>query len=173
METEREKKEAMTEKTPCVVRMDSVQSYSVDRTTRELLKRLRELESEQLRLARDINAIRRALTLAGVRPSVRRLWFHEVEYQATSAFLKSHLTDACLQVLRDAKGEWLTKSEVEYLVTRGGYPFSTQDSANSVDVTLRRLATEGLCEAERVRGSRGNKYRYVPAQQTEKETASE
>jgi hypothetical protein len=55
--------------------------------------------------------------------------------------------------------DYLTKTQVEYLAKRGGYKFSTADSKNSVAVTLRRLATEGKIEAQRIRGAAGNKYR--------------
>lgn len=138
-------------------------SQAVDATTQKLLARLQELEREKWRLSRDINAIQTALRLAGVRPDGdgdrTKVEHHETDYVVKQPFAEITLVDACKKILRDYRGHWLTKSQLEYLVVRGGYKFSTDDSKNSVDVTMRRLAAEGFCEAERVRGSRGNKYR--------------
>ncbi len=134
---------------------------NVDATTRSLLKQLRELETQKWAIGRDIESINRALTLAGVKPAREIGGHQEAEYSVKQPFAEMRLSDACAQILRDYSGQWLTKSQVEYLLVRGGCPFSTEDTKNSVDVTLRRFADQGVCMAERAMGSRGNKYRHI------------
>lgn len=130
----------------------------MDPSVKKLLKNLQELEFKRSVLGRDIDAIRRSLEMLGLK--VEDASHSEGEYAARRPFKRVPLTEACLVVLKDHKEHWLTKSQIEYLIARGGYEFSAKDTGNSVDVTLRRLATAGKCEAERVRGSTGNRYRY-------------
>lgn len=138
----------------------------VDATGKKLVERMRQLEAQRWRIDRELRSLRTALDVAGIKPPSR---FpsegtdpNESEYALNEPFRKLTLADTCDRILKDYTPEWLTKNQVEYLATRGGYDFSTKDSANSVDVTLRRMAAAGKCEAERVRGSRGNKYRWMP-----------
>jgi len=90
----------------------------------------------------------------------------ESEYQSQQPFKSMALTDACLKVLRDHSGkdeiheQWLDKGQVEYLVTRGGYEFKTDDATNSVNVSLRRLAEQGYAEAHAGKGSRPTRYHF-------------
>jgi len=134
------------------------QANKVDATTKSLIKQLRDLETKKWAISSDIDAIKRALSLAGVKPSESH---SEGLYAARQPFKDMRLSEACAQILRDHSEQWLTKSQVEYLLVRGGCPFSTDDTKNSVDVTLRRLADQNLCMAERAMGSRGNKYRHI------------
>ena len=99
--------------------------------------------------------------MVGTRPTATGL--QEAQYARLLPFRNTSLKDACLTVLRDAKPEPLTMSQVEYLVLRGGYNFTTEDTKNSVAITLQRLAGEGLIDAERIRGTRGNKYHFPQA----------
>jgi hypothetical protein len=132
----------------------------MDATTKKLLKRLRELETDKWRIDKELQSIQTALSVAGAKPG--DMWFpaeHETLYAATRPFAHMSLADSCEKILKDYQGRWLTKSQVEYLLARGGYESQAKDSKNSIDVTLRRLAGVGKCQAERVRGSHGNKYR--------------
>lgn len=137
----------------------------VDATTNKLMKRLQEIETESARLRRERDAITTALAVAGIRPPAARqsiLTYKEIDYRQTQPFTQMTLTDACLKVLCDHSGEWMTKAQVEYLVVRGGYKFVTKDQKNSVGITLRRLVDPEIgVEVQRVRGSQGSTYRYV------------
>jgi len=142
---------------------------TVDTTAKKIKARVDEIDQQitTLRLERD--ALMTALRVAGIRPpdaqNPRHTW-EESKYLADKPFAKMSLTDACLRVLRDYAGKaelhepWLDKNQVEYLVTRGGYEFKTGDPTNSVNVTLRRLAEDGHCEAHAGKGSRSTKYHF-------------
>ena len=137
----------------------------VDPTARTLLRQLQELEREEWRIREKVRTIHSALKMAGIKPDVTAVSWgqdeHEAEYARKEPFSETTLTEACEQVLKDYADKWLTKSQVEYLITRGGYKSSAKDAKNSVDVTLRRLSEGGKCDAKRVRGSRGNTYRWI------------
>jgi hypothetical protein len=145
----------------------------VDTSVRKLLTELRTAENDRWKAQRRIEHIREALKILGVTPQgvVSTHWFgdaKEAEYVSRQPFKDLTLSESCERILRDYQPNWLTRSQVEYLATRGGYNFSTSNVTNSVDVTLRRLAGSRRIEAERVRGSRGSKYRVPPdAVQTE------
>ena len=155
-----------------IVRVEK-EPRKVDATTKSLLRQLRELESENWRTREKIRSIHTALKLAGVKPDVDTLLGgqdgHESGYAVRVPFAQTALIEACEQVLKDYGDIWLTKSQVEYLITRGGYKSSAKDAKNSVDVTLRRLAADGKCDVKRVRGSRGNTYRWISPEVKEKE----
>ena len=131
----------------------------------KLLKRLEEIEADMVRLHSERSAINTALSIMGVRVEQNRPAHfpsqQESQYAIHKPFADMPLTTACLKVLSDQPGASLTKTQVEYLVTRGGYKFSTSDSKNSVSVTLRRLAEDGKIEAQHTRGATGNLYRYT------------
>ena len=137
----------------------------VDATAKSLLRQLQELEREDWRIREKIKAIRTALGMAGIKPEVGNVSWgqdsHETEYAVKEPFAETTLTEACEQVLKDYADQWLTKTNVEYLITRGGYKSTAKDAKNSVDVTLRRIAEYGKCDAERTRGARGNRYRWI------------
>ena len=155
-----------------IVRVEK-EPRKVDATTKTLIRQLRELESENWRTREKIRSIHTALKLAGVKPDVSTLLGgqdpHESEYFVKEPFAQTTLTEACEQVLKDYGDIWLKKSQVEYLINRGGYKSSAKDAKNSVDVTLRRLAADGKCDVKRVRGSRGNTYRWISPEVKEKE----
>ena len=132
----------------------------MDETTRKLVGQLRVLELKQREIEADVEAIQRALELAGVKPNESEVTTNEFHYAKSRPFKKATLVNACLTVLKDSEESWLTKSEIEYLVSRGGFEFSAKDSKNSVDVTLRRLGVEGRCEVVASKGKAGNKYRF-------------
>ena len=135
----------------------------VDATTKKLLERLRELEQRDWAIRQEISAIHTALKIADVKPPASnrmpKIDEHESTYAIRRPFTSSTLSDACHQILKDYKSEWLSKSQIEYLVNRGGFKFTASDPKNSVDITLRRLAESGLIDVERVRGPAGNKYK--------------
>jgi hypothetical protein len=148
-----------------IIGQKSKEPIEVDATTRALLRQLQELEREEWRIREKTRAIRMALKLAGITPEISTIASaedtQETEYARREPFTEVTLTEACEQVLKDYSQKWLTKSQVEYLITRGGYRSTAKDAKNSVDVTLRRLAENGKCDAKRVRGSRGNTYRWI------------
>jgi len=142
----------------------------VDATTRKLVARQEEIERQIAMLRHERDAITTALGVAGIRPPAAHQNIYtreESQYRMEQPFRKVSLTDACLTVLRDhAKKDelheqWLDKNQVEYLVTRGGFQFKTEDATNSVNVTLRRLAEEGYCEAHSGKGSRATRYHFT------------
>lgn len=138
--------------------------HAMDATTKKLLMKLREAERVRWEKDQEIEHIRKTLELLGIKPGTDfTSWlFKDSEYAQKRPFARTTLTEACLTILQDHKGHWFTKSQVEYLAVRGGYEFSTENTKNSVDVTLRRLAADGKCAAERVRGARGNRYCSFP-----------
>jgi hypothetical protein len=144
-----------------IVHRQDIGENEMDATTKTLLAKLHELERQKWAIGRDIDAINRTLALAGVKPPTGTTRNHEIQYVVNQPFAKLLLTDACLSVLRDYGPQWLSVAEVEFLIARGGYPFATADAKNSVSVSLRRLAEQGKCEVERVRGSHGNRYRKL------------
>lgn len=136
----------------------------VDATTKKLLEQLKQLERKDWYIRQQMKAIHTALRLAGIKPDIPSLSgidHQESKYAVSESFANASLTEACESVLKDYKDKWLSKSQVEYLITRGGYKSSAKDAKNSVDVTLRRLAGDGKCDVKRVRGSRGNTYRWI------------
>jgi hypothetical protein len=143
---------------------------ALDATTKKLLGKLlefeqqikdieRQAESEIKELQHQADSIKASLRLVGIKPESR--WEDdeaETEYALKQPFANLSLVDTCKRILDDFPDYLLTKSEVEYLAGRGGYKFSAKDSANSVDVTLRRLAQDGLCYVQKSRGPKGNTY---------------
>ena len=131
----------------------------MDETATRLVAQLQDLEVEERRVAEEKKIIIRALEIAGIRPT--EISTDEAAYGKTRPFRKSGLVNACKRVLMDSEDEWLTKSDVEYLVMRGGFQSKAKDSKNSFDVTLRRLAADGFCEVDSSNRQQGNKYRYT------------
>jgi hypothetical protein len=125
-----------------------------------LIRKLQDLESQRDQVERDIRMIEGTLNLLGIEPPKRtgRGEVNERHYADEQPFYKMPLKDACLKILNDAPGDWFSKSQVEYMLARGGYESDAKDPSNSVDVTLRNLAEAGLCEAIRQRGNVGNRY---------------
>jgi hypothetical protein len=141
-----------------------VQVIPVDATAQKLVKRMKDLESEKWRIDRELRAIRTALGVAGIKPGKFKdlSTTQELDYVTKQPFRNMTLRECCLLILRDHVDLWRSKAEIEYLISRGGYKFSTNDSKNSVGVTLQRLKDDGMCEVERVRGAHGNRYRWLP-----------
>ena len=132
----------------------------MDETSSKLVARLRVLEVEGRKIEEEKGIITRALEIAGIRPT--EIETAEGVYAKTRPFRKMSLVDACKRVLTDSEEEWITKSQVDYLITRGGFESLAKDAKNSIDVTLRRLAAEGFCEVDSSRGKLGNKYKFSP-----------
>lgn len=149
-------------------------SLGVDATARKLVERMKYLEYERRRIQGELESIRTALSVAGIKPGrIKGLMdMNEANYVNKQIFSNMSLRESCETILQDHRGEWLSKSEIEYLIVRGGYNFTTKDSKNSVGVTLQRMKEEGRCEVERVRGTRGNRYRWPVEVKGEKNAAS-
>jgi hypothetical protein len=142
----------------------TVGQEQMDATVTKLLNRLKQIEWERLRLGKERDGIYTALAVAGVRPPTDQAqWLpshKENEYALRQPFSKMLLTEACVAVLKDYVDQWLSKTQVEFLLARGGYESEARDTKNSINVTLRRLAAEGRIEATHARGAHGNRYRY-------------
>jgi len=135
----------------------------VDDTLKAITEKLVELEIERDNIDKDIQAIRRSLSLAGVESPFRLVgnMSTEREYRKVRPFSGIPLKQACTRILNDGNGEWFTKSQVEFMLNLGGYESDAKDPSNSVDITLRNLAEAGICEVVRQRGVLGNKYRIT------------
>ena len=147
---------------------------ALDSTTKKLVQRLQELELARRSIDLEARALMTALSVAGIKPShnvgkgveLKGGIFDQLPTPQESAYISKQLfadmslKKCCEIVLREHKEKWLTKAEIEYLIVRGGYSFSTDNPKNSVGITLRRMAEEGLCEVQRVRGASGNRYRF-------------
>lgn len=147
----------------------SVEGDRVDATARRLIERLRELAEQRGSLNREERSILTALAVAGIRPEgiLGKEWPGDLEssYSSKAQFANRSLREACEIILKDqlknSPSQWLSKAEIEYLIVRGGYKFATNNSKNSVGITLQRMAKEDLCEVQRVRGQQGNRYRWL------------
>lgn len=149
----------------------SVDGNGMDATALKLVQRLNELNEQQGRIARERTAILTALEVAGVKPKglVEGLpGSQESRYRLNGTFKGRSLPASCEIVLKDQKGQWLSKSEIEYLIVQGGYEFSTGNPKNSIGITLQRMADEKLIEVQRVRGQQGNRYRWPSEEATKK-----
>ena len=135
----------------------------VDATAKKLLARLEDLEVSRWQVNQELRAVRTALSVAGVRPGDHDTFLdrRENEYYSRQAFVGMTLGEACQRILYDFKERWLSKTQIEYLIERGGYRFSTENRRNSVGVTLQRIAENGKCQVERMRGAKGNRYRWI------------
>jgi hypothetical protein len=150
----------------------SVDGNDMDATALKILERLKQLDEQQGRIRREQTALLTALEVAGVKPKGAMTGLpgsQESQYRFNGAFKGRSLPASCEIVLKDQKGQWLTKSEIEYLIVQGGYEFATGNPKNSIGVTLQRMAEEGSCEVERVRGQQGNRYRWpLPVEEVKK-----
>jgi len=148
----------------------SVNGSVMDETAIKLLQRVKELQEQRARILQEEKAILIALEVAGVKPRglLKGLPGREAEYKSHRRFEGRSLPACCEIVLKDHKGEWLSKSQIEYLIVQGGYKFTTDTPKNSVGVSLQRMAEQGTCEVERMKGQRGNRYRWPVAAEQEK-----
>jgi hypothetical protein len=134
----------------------------MDPTAARLVEELQNLEREQWRIARKIAAVRSVLNLAGVELGPTAMADeNEDRYARSHLFAGKPLIDSCERIIKDHQGEWLAKRRVAYLLERGGYT-SRGRIVNSVECTLRRLASLERIEVKRSRGRDGNQYRWVP-----------
>jgi len=139
-----------------------IQVADMDSTVKKLLRKLEEIDLDMMRLKSDRESIVKALGFAGVTPpgpaaNISRE--AEARYQGGKPFEAESLGNACLRVLRDHKGAWLTKAQIEYLVTNGGYPFTAKNPRSSVKITLRRLVIDGRCQVRST--PQGNTYGWA------------
>jgi hypothetical protein len=146
----------------------------MDATARKLVQRMAELEHERGRIDREIHSLRTALGVAGIKPGKIRsaMGFHEAAYVSKQPFAAMTLPQCCETILKDHRTDWLSKGEIEYLIVRGGYKFNTKASRGSVGIALQRMARDGQCDAERMRGINGNRYRWPQEGKGEADAAS-
>jgi hypothetical protein len=136
---------------------------TMDASSRQLIETLADLRRKIADFERQADGIKTALETLGYRqPLLDLAWGDalDVKYAKEQPFTHCSLVDACLKIFAAQRiTDYLTKSQVEYLAVVGGFPFSTKNRKNSVDVTLRRLAEQEALEVERVGGHIGNRYR--------------
>ena len=134
----------------------------MDATAKKLVEKMREIQRQIGSLQRQSYALESTLDAIGMRIEDDVPWEDswDIKYAKNSPFASTTLVATCKNLLVDHAGKELTKSQVEYLAAIGGYKFDAEDSKNSVDVTLRRLAEGGFCDVGRQRGPEGNKYSY-------------
>ena len=134
----------------------------MDATAKKLVEKMREIQRQIGSLQRQSYALESTLDAIGMRIEDDVPWEDswDIKYAKNSPFASTTLVATCKNILVDHAGKELTKSQVEYLAAIGGYKFDAEDSKNSVDVTLRRLAEGGFCDVGRQRGPEGNKYSY-------------
>lgn len=146
----------------------------MDATTKKMIDKLSKLRMQINDLMREAHSIQRTLELIGIKPEevddapFGADW--DERYSQSLPFMRTTLVEACRRILVDNRGRHLTKSQVEYLASMGGYRFSADDPTNSVEVTLRRLAADGFCQVERGTGPHESQYWWEPVAD-EKETS--
>ena len=142
-------------------------ALEMDATAKKLIEALATARRQIAALEQQARSISAALEAAGLRASELDFTLGEPRdktYAETLPFKTISLVNTCKQILYDNQSLPLDKSQIEYLASIGGYPFSTDDSKNSVDVTMRRLAGQGLCEIfpaddlRQPKGRKGNCY---------------
>jgi hypothetical protein len=148
----------------------------MDVAIKRIAEKYAEIQRQIRVLTREAESIKQTMALIGYRPEYLSEVFadsdpsQDEQYAEKLPFKHTTLVKACKQILVDHKFQWLTKNQVEYLASMGGYEFSTDNPKNSVDVTLRRLASHGFCEVEN--NLQGNKYRW-PNKPDEKEVETQ
>lgn len=139
----------------------------MDEAVKKIAERYEEIQRQIRILTKEAQSIKQVMASIGYRPAYLSEAFadsgpsRDEQYAEMHPFKHATLVDACKQTLMDHQHQGLTKNEVEYLVTVGGYEFSTADRKNSVDVTLRRLAKEGFCQVDAKMGPKGNTYMWT------------
>jgi hypothetical protein len=145
----------------------------VDATSRKLAERLKALQYEKWRIDAEIASIQAAFRGAGIKPEPiqKQIFAKEHFYYSAQVFEAQSLRECCQQILEDHPDQWFSKSDIEYLIVRGGYRFDG-DSRNSVAVTLQRMKDDGRCRVIRGRGSRGNRYSWPQPPERSTDAAS-
>ena len=145
--------------TSCRTLYEVVRAASqMDVTAKKLVDTLADIRRQIAALQQQANSISTALETAGYRSTDLDRTLsdpRDKDYAERQPFRNRSLVHTCKQILNENAGMAFTKSELEYLATIGGYPFSTDDSINSIDVTMRRLAKQGFCEIARPEGRKG------------------
>jgi hypothetical protein len=136
----------------------------VDTTARKLVETLGTLRNQIATLQQQERSIKVALESAGIRST--RLgktgWGDgdclDDRYALEQPFKEMTLVNTCKKILSDNTTSAFTKDQIEYLAVIGGYPFLTDDRKNSIDVTMRRLASQSFCQIIRGKGPIPNQY---------------
>jgi hypothetical protein len=136
----------------------------VDTTARKLVETLGALRTQIAALQQQERSIKVALESAGIRS--KKLgqvgWWDgdclDDKYALEQPFKEMTLVNTCKKILSDNTTSAFTKDQIEYLAVIGGYPFLTDDRQNSIDVTMRRLASQSFCQIIRGKGPIPNQY---------------
>jgi hypothetical protein len=134
----------------------------MDATTKKIIAKLSALRRQINDLTREAQSLERTLEMVGIKPELADDVYLgitcDARYFNLQPFSRTTLVEACRTILIDNAGRHLTKSQVEYFASMGGYQFSTTDPKNSVDVTLRRLAADGFCKLQKGAGPHESEY---------------
>jgi len=138
---------------------------TMEETIKKIVEKYQDIQRQIRVLTRSAESLKDSLRLIGYRPEYVGAILGEGKsqderYAEELPFKHATLVQACKQVLRDHSPEWLSKTQVEYLVSMGGFEFSTSNRKNSVRITLDRLASNGFCNIDH--DLRENRYRWEP-----------
>lgn len=163
MQTKREKPLDLYEVSSYSVRIERI-AVLVDATARKLVETLGVLRKQIADLQQQERSIKVALESAGIRSQKlgKVGWWEgdclDDRYALEQPFKDMTLVNTCKKIISDNTTSAFTKDQIEYLAVIGGYPFLTEDKKNSIDVTMRRLASQGFCQIIRGKGPIPNQY---------------
>jgi hypothetical protein len=137
----------------------------MDSATQKLFKEKGVIQRKRRELNHREAAIDTVLEILGVRPNMQEAMGFvlatqlETAYAADLPFKGKTIPEACLAVVNDYGGLALDKRQVEYCLAIGGYQFDAKDPTNSVEIALRKLATDGKCDVIKGSGVQMSRYR--------------
>jgi hypothetical protein len=120
----------------------------MERAAQKLIKEREQLHRQIETLKQRVKTVETALEIIDLRLGSDPKFVEMEKTLDNGTFADQSLPDACNVIFAMYEG-WLDKNQMEYLLTLGGYQFEAKDPTNSVDVTLRRMATAGECEADK------------------------
>jgi len=143
----------------CTGERSNLDRTGMEEAVKKLYKELEDLDRQSAQVEARRKVVKEALEIVGMRLASPE--FVQVEKRIGKDVFDDMTLPECCTAILGMYGDWLDKNQVEHLVRIGGYPFNTKDPTNSVDVTLRRLVSDGLCEVEK--SASGNRYRRKQA----------
>jgi len=133
----------------------------MDATAKKMVEKLAQLRRQIGILSREAQSVQTTLEMLEIKPldvGNRSAKGIDERYLESQPFAKTSLVEACRNILIGSADQHLTKSQVEYLASMGGYQFQADDPTNSVEVTLRRLAEKGFCRVKKGVGPHESEY---------------
>lgn len=131
----------------------------MEQAAQKLIKEREQLNRQIETLRQRVKTVETALEIIELRLGADPKFVEaETSLDGSGVFRDKSLPESCRFIFELYDG-WLDKNQVEYLLTVGGYRSEAKDPVNSVDVTLRRMATAGECEV--TKGAIRNRFRAV------------